>query len=143
MSFVEMGFADVSDCPRWTPYVAPADDTERICRLMEAAIAAAFAVPVAELRARKRRTQTVAFARQSAMYLAHVVLGLNYSATGLLFGRDRTTAAYACQVVEDRRDDPRIDRLLQRLESVCHALANGAHGTHDALDAYDAHEVRS
>jgi chromosomal replication initiation ATPase DnaA len=59
------------------------------------------------------------------MYLAHVVLGLNYSATGLLFSRDRTTAAHACQVVEDRRDDPAIDRLLQQLEGICNDLARG------------------
>lgn len=125
MSFVEMGFADASDCPQWPRHVEPANDYACICRLMEAAIAAAFAVPLDELRAPSRRTQTVAFARQSAMYLAHVVLGLNYSATGLLFGRDRTTAAYACQVVEDRRDDPAIDRLLQGLESVCHEFVRG------------------
>ncbi len=106
----------------------PAAEAEHVCRLMEAAIAAAFAVPVDELRARKRRTQTVAFARQSAMYLAHVVLGLNYSVTGMLFHRDRTTAAYACQVVEDRRDDPSIDRLLQRLEGVCSELAGRMNG---------------
>ncbi len=104
------------------------DDCTRICRLMETAIASAFAVPVDELRAPSRRTQSVAFARQSAMYLAHVVLGLNYSATGTLFSRDRTTAAHACQVVEDRRDDPAIDRLLQQLESVCLELADGTQG---------------
>ena len=102
-----------------------AGDAARVCRLMEAAIAAAFAVPLAELRASSRRAQTVAFARQSAMYLAHVVLGLNYSATGTLFNRDRTTAAHACQVVEDRRDDPAIDRLLYKLEGVCGELARG------------------
>ena len=110
----------------------PADDYARVCRLMEAAIAAAFAVPVDELRAPSRRTQTVAFARQSAMYLAHVVLGLNYSATGMLFHRDRTTAAHACQVVEDRRDDPAIDRLLQqagrRLPRACRRHAATAAG---------------
>lgn len=110
------------------PYRAePIDDYARVCRLMEAAIASAFAVPVDELRASSRRTQTVAFARQSAMYLAHVMLGLSYSDTGTLFRRDRTTAAYACQVVEDRRDDPAIDRLLQQLESVCLELAGGTH----------------
>ena len=43
---------------------------------MEAAVAAAFAVPVDELPAPPRRTGGVAFARQSAMYLAHVGLGL-------------------------------------------------------------------
>ena len=109
----------------WRP--EPPDADERVCRLMEAAIASAFAVSIDELRASSRRAQPVAFARQSAMYLAHVVLGLNYKATGILFRRDRTTAAYACQVVEDRRDDPAIDRLLQQLEGVCLQLAHRAH----------------
>jgi hypothetical protein len=122
-----MFFAEVLERSLWPEpgFAEPADDYENVCRLMEAAIAAAFAVPVDELRSHSRRTQSVAFARQSAMYLAHVVLGLNYSATGLLFSRDRTTAAYACQVVEDRRDDPAIDRLLQQLEGVCDDLASG------------------
>ena len=72
------------------------DDTARICWLMEAATAAAFAVPVDELRAPSRRAPAAAFARQCAMYLAHVVLGLRYSEIGRLFRRHRTTAAYAC-----------------------------------------------
>lgn len=107
------------------PKVQRADDAARICRLIEAVIAAAYAVPIDELRSSSRGTQSVAFARQSAMYLAHVVLGLNYSATGALFNRDRTTAAHACQVVEDRRDDPAVDRLLQKMERVCSQLARG------------------
>lgn len=126
-----MSLVEVLECARWPGQIEsqaePANEYERVCRLMEAAIAAAFAVPVDELRAPSRRTQPVAFARQSAMYLAHVVLGLSYSATGLLFHRDRTTAAYACQVVEDRRDDPCIDRLLQQLEGVCLRLAHSVH----------------
>lgn len=120
-----MSLMEVPDRARRLYHAEPTDDYAHICRLMESAIASAFAVPVDELRAPSRRTQTVAFARQSAMYLAHVVLGLNYSATGTLFRRDRTTAAHACQVVEDRRDDPAIDRLLQQLESVCLELAGG------------------
>lgn len=118
-----MSCVEVSERARAPRHAESAGDYERICRLMEAAIASAFAVPIDELRARSRRTQSVAFARQSAMYLAHVVLGLSYSDTGTLFRRDRTTAAHACQVVEDRRDDPAIDRLLQQLEGVCHELA--------------------
>jgi chromosomal replication initiation ATPase DnaA len=92
---------------------------------MEAATAAAFAVPVDELRAPSRRAPAAVFARQSAMYLAHVVLGLRYSEIGRLFRRDRTTAAYACQLVEDRRDDPAIDRVLVTLEGLCGDLARG------------------
>jgi hypothetical protein len=33
-----------------------------------------------------------------------------------LFGRDRTTVAHACLIVEDRRDDPVFDRILELLE---------------------------
>ena len=57
------------------------------------------------------------------MYLAHTVLGLTYDAVGLSFRRDPTTAAHACRRVEDRRDDPTIDRMLQMLEAVCAELA--------------------
>jgi chromosomal replication initiation ATPase DnaA len=60
------------------------------------------------------------------MYLAHVMLGLSYSATGRLFERDRTTAAYACRLVEDRRDDPAVDHVLLKLEDTCAALARDA-----------------
>jgi chromosomal replication initiation ATPase DnaA len=103
----------------------PHGDTARICWLMEAATAAAFAVPVDELRAPSRRAPETAFARQCAMYLAHVVLGLRYSEIGRLFRRDRTTAAYACTLIEERRDDAAIDRVLHTLESLCGDLARG------------------
>ena len=63
-----------------------------------------------------------AFARQSAMYLAHVSFGLSFSEIGRAFGRDRTTAAHACRLIEDRRDDPAVDAVLGQLESACCAL---------------------
>ena len=50
------------------------------------------------------------------MYLAHTRLGLSYAGAGSLFGRDRTTAAYACRQVEERREDPRLDSILDYLE---------------------------
>ncbi len=34
------------------------------------------------------------------------------------FQRDRTTVAHACGVVEDLRDDPRFDRVLELLETI-------------------------
>ena len=97
------------------PAPRPAD----LCWLLEEAAAAAFGIPAKELRRRSRRGAEVAFARQSAMYLAHVVLGLTYKEVGLLFHRHRTTAAYACRLVEDRRDDPAIDLRLDMLEGFC------------------------
>jgi chromosomal replication initiation ATPase DnaA len=86
---------------------------------LETMVAAAFAVPVRKLRAGKRGPARIAFARQSAMYLAHVVFGLSCTDVGLLFGRDRTTAAHAFRVVEDRRSDPVFDQVLTVLESGC------------------------
>lgn len=112
---------------RARPRKAPARRAEaHLCRLLETAVAASFAVPRASLRARSRCRADVAFARQAAMYLAHVAFGLSYSATGRLFGRDRTTAAHACRLVEERRDDPGTDRLLHTLEAICVQLAHSA-----------------
>ena|SRR5436853_524619 len=93
----------------------PGDAVEMI----NAAIAATFKVPIGELNAPTRRRASVALARQSAMYLAHVALGLNFTEVGRAFGRDRTTAAHACRRIEDRRTKPRIDTALAELE---HAL---------------------
>ena len=95
---------------------------QRLCDLVALATAAAFAVPVGELIAASRRSPAIAFARQSAMYLAHVSFGLSYSEVGRAFGRDRTTAAHACRLVEERRDDAAIDAVLGSLECACAAL---------------------
>jgi chromosomal replication initiation ATPase DnaA len=92
---------------------------DRICDLVATTVAIAFAVPLAELRATTRRSRTVALARQSAMYLAHVVFGLTLTDVARAFNRDRTTAAYACEMTENRRDDPAFDTVLDALEQVC------------------------
>lgn len=99
-----------------------AGTARRLCDVAALATAAAFAVPVGELRAETRRSSYIAFARQSAMYLAHVSFGVSLSEVGRAFGRDRTTAAHACSLVEDRRDDPAIDTVLAALENACGAL---------------------
>jgi len=95
---------------------------QRLCDLVALATAAAFAVPMCELIAASRRAPAAAFARQSAMYLAHVSFGLSFSEVGRGFGRDRTTAAYACRLIEDRRDDPAVDAVLASLECACGIL---------------------
>ena len=86
--------------------------------IINAAVAAVFTVPLGELRAPTRRSAPIALARQSAMYLAHVTFGLSYAEVGRAFGRDRTTAAHACRLIEDRREDPDLDTALADLEHV-------------------------
>lgn len=90
---------------------------QSVCRFIETLVSAALGISVIELRAAKRGRASAAFARQTAMYLAHVHLGFSLSQVGLNFGRDRTTVAHACACVEDCRDDPRFDRVLSCLEA--------------------------
>jgi chromosomal replication initiation ATPase DnaA len=80
-------------------------------------------VASADLWSGTRGRPRVAFARQVAMYLAHVACGLSLTEVGHTFARDRTTVAHACGRVEDLRDDPKLDRALELLESVLRTLA--------------------
>lgn len=78
--------------------------------------ARAFGVPRESLLLKRRSTADVAFARQVAMYLLHIVFGGTYKEAGELFHRERTTVAYACSLIEDERDDAEFDRKLDLLE---------------------------
>ena len=80
------------------------------------AVAAETRVCISKMLHRSRGYGHAARARQIAMYLAHVLLSRPQHDVALIFDRDRTTAAHAMQVVEDRRDDPRLERLLERIE---------------------------
>jgi hypothetical protein len=89
---------------------------------IEQAVVQVFGIAGKDLRRATRGRARVALARQVAMYLAHVGCGLSLTETGRLFGRDRTTVAHACGVIEDRRDDPVFDRALDLLEWAVPAL---------------------
>jgi chromosomal replication initiation ATPase DnaA len=92
-------------------------------------VCSAFLVSPRKFHSRTRSIAQVARARQVAIYLAHVGFGLSYAEAGRLFGRDRTTAAYACRLIEDRRDDPRFDASLDCLEHTLRARLHGVIGT--------------
>lgn len=95
-------------------------DTAR-ARLAQSAVAYAFNVSLDELEAPTRRSPRAAFARQAAMYLAHVAFELSLSRVGLAFGRDRSTAAHACHRIEDQRDDLAFDQNMDALEACLRA----------------------
>lgn len=91
-------------------------------QLIRQLVAYATGIPESALLSPSRSRAKVALARQVAMYVCHVVAGLSHLQVGRLFGRDRTTAAHACEVVEDRRDDPVFDAWLERIEHVAESL---------------------
>ncbi len=67
---------------------------------------------------RRDRRRTSCHVRQISMYVCHVVLQISLTDIGHSFGRDRTTVSHACNVVEDRRDDPAFDDFVASLERV-------------------------
>lgn len=85
---------------------------------IEVSVSRVFAVPVQAMRSATRGRAHVALARQTAMYLAHVVCGLSLTEVGRIFGRDRTTVSHACALIEDRRDEQVFDQLVELLERV-------------------------
>ena len=93
---------------------------------LEATVAASFRLPLSSFHAPNRCSAPVAFARQIAMYISHVWLGLSLTDVGRYFGRDRTTVAHACHVVEERRENPNTERMLSSIETAVDLwLANG------------------
>ena len=70
-----------------------------------------------------RGSVEVVRARQVAMYLAHVGFGMSLARVADAFGRDRSTVAHGCHLVEDRRDDPQFDAWLETLEQGICVLA--------------------
>lgn len=81
-------------------------------------VAHVYGVPLDTLMAATRKNRRAAEARQVSMYLAHVVLHMSHRQIARGFGRDRTTARYACRRVEELREDPERDRLVTWLEAL-------------------------
>ena len=96
------------------------------CELAVAIVSAVLDVPVAAITAPNRASAASAHARHVAMYLAHVTLQLRPGQVAAGFGRDRTSVAYAVRRIEDRRDEPAFDALMDRLERLATACRHFA-----------------
>lgn len=64
----------------------------------------------------KRGPRDLVRARQTAMYLTHVGLGMSLSRVAAAFERDRSTVAHACHRIEEMRDERAFDVWLETLE---------------------------
>lgn len=108
-------------------------DAEPVCRIVNTTVAAAFGVERSLVEAPSHlHMRHRALPYQVAMYLAHVGFGMSMARIARAYGRHRTTVTHACHLVEDRRDAPRFDRLLDYLEQAARALRT----------AYDIHHER-
>ena len=66
---------------------------------------------------RSRGSGHAASARQLAIYLSHVMLERPQDVVAFLFERDRSTVAHAVQSMEDRREEPRLEAEIARIEA--------------------------
>jgi len=69
-----------------------------------------------------RRTQSLALARQVAMYIARETTGLSYKQIGDAFGRDHTTVLYNVRQIENFLTDKpyekeMVDDIINNLKS--------------------------
>ncbi|NVK33177.1 MAG: hypothetical protein HWE23_01780 [Rhodobacteraceae bacterium] len=86
--------------------------------LAEGYVARAFCIKPNDLYQQTRGRSHIAEARQLVMYLAHVELGMSISFVAQHFGRDRSTVAYACREVEQRREAPEFNELVTEIEEL-------------------------
>lgn len=99
----------------------PDDRLFHVCDGVIDILASFFNVSGRELRAHSRCERSVARVRQIGMYVAHVTLSLSMTEVGRAFGRDRSTVNHACHLIEDMRDEPEFDRVVQILENILRA----------------------
>ena len=78
-----------------------------------------FGIPEEAMKVRKR-TSSIAFPRQVAMFLCRELTNLSLSEVGNRFGgRDHTTVMHACEKIGRVQDtDPQLRQILQRLISI-------------------------
>lgn len=67
-------------------------------------------------------------ARWMALYLAHVAFGWPLERVADAFGLNRSTASAACRWIEDERDRPGLDGLLERLERCLRDIGEAPRG---------------
>ncbi|SFN56467.1 dnaA protein helix-turn-helix [Cohaesibacter marisflavi] len=90
--------------------------------LVDELVSRTYRLPRSALHAGTRCRKSVAFARQVAMYLCHVCLSYPLKDIASYYERDRTTVAYACRVVEDRREEEETELLINSLESALETM---------------------
>jgi chromosomal replication initiation ATPase DnaA len=90
-------------------------------QLIVAAVTLEFGTPYMDVKSKSRGSSDVCFARQLSIYLMNVVYGISLSRIGRAFNRDRSTASHACNVMEDYREDPQLDKKIARLEEFLNA----------------------
>ena len=99
-----------------------------IARLAKEVVCEANALPHTAMLDSARRYSRLALARQTAMYLAHVVGQLTLNEIATHFKKNRTTVSHSCTNIEDRRDSPLFDLQIEFMEKQLRARIDDYRG---------------
>src|SRR5690606_2259618 len=94
---------------------------EAAAELATGVVSYALGVEQSRIRAGGRGDAQAAYARQLAMYLCHDGFELSLVRVAAAFGRDPSTVAHACHLVEDRREDAQFDLWIAGMEDALRA----------------------
>jgi len=109
-------------------YVVPVLESDRIrAGLALQLVAASTGIATETMTGRERLPPVACRARWLAMYLSHIAFGWPLERVAHAFGVNRATAGSACRWIEDERDRPVLDAMLERLED-CVRLVTEAGG---------------
>lgn len=92
----------------------PRRDEDR-AYLAVALVAFALGLQTRKILTYDRGSPVHARARHIAMYLAYAGLGMSMARVSVAFGRDKSTCARACRIVEDYREDADFDTWIDQL----------------------------
>ena len=94
-------------------------------------VAARYKIRVDDLKA-KKRTRSIAYPRQIAMYLTRELTDLSLPRIGECFGgRDHTTVLHACdKIADDKKSDANLERQLAKLTDELKKISRSAPGFH-------------
>jgi chromosomal replication initiation ATPase DnaA len=106
--------------------VLVSDDDERHAGLVMQMVAVRLNTPIRIPAPGTRLSSTALRARRVSIYLTHIALGWSLERVGHAFGLNRQTAAIACRRIEDARDEPNLDALLDQLEEAIRAVCDAA-----------------
>lgn len=87
-----------------------------VARMSREVVCEAYGISHTGILSPARGGAALARARQTAMYLSHVVGQMTLNEVAEQFGRDRSTVSHACINMEDSRDSPIIDMQLEYIE---------------------------
>ncbi|MFN4024038.1 MAG: helix-turn-helix domain-containing protein [Hyphomonas sp.] len=100
----------------------PGNDEDK-AYLAGALVAYALGLKAETILSAERGTPVNARARHIAMYLAYAACGMSLARVARAFGRDRSTVAHGCRLVEDYREDPDFDLWIEQLSQGLRSVA--------------------